>query len=55
MSKNMPKSTLSNLKPIQKFVAGIGKDVKRYFGKNKGCIVGLGDDGFIYGLGLFNG
>jgi len=49
----MPKSTLSNLKPIQKFVAGIGKDVKRYFGKNKGCIVGLGDDGFIYGLGLF--
>lgn len=53
MSKNMPKSTLLNLKPIQKFVAGIGKDVKRYFGGNKGCIVGLGDDGFIYGLGLF--
>lgn len=49
----MPKSTLLNLKPIQKFVAGIGKDVKRYFGGNKGCIVGLGDDGFIYGLGLF--
>ncbi len=48
----MEKNFLSNLKPIQKLVDGIGKDVARYFRNDKGCIVGLGDDGFIYGLGL---
>lgn len=26
--------------------------MKRYFGKDKGCVVGLGDDGFLYGMGL---
>lgn len=41
------------LKPIQKFINGIGKEVKKYFGRNKGVIIGLGDDGFFYGLGLW--
>ncbi len=49
----MPKNTLSHLKPIQKFVEGVGKDAKKFFGKEKGCIVGLGDDGFLYGLGFY--
>jgi len=53
MQKNMPKNTLLNLKPIQKFIEGVGKDIKRYFGKDRGCVVGLGDDGFIYGLGIY--
>ena len=47
------KSTLSNLKPIQKFIDGIGKDVRKFFRKDKGCIIGLGDDGYLYGLGLY--
>lgn len=49
----MPKNTLLNLKPIQKFIQGVGKDIKNFFGKDKGCIIGLGDDGFIYGLGIY--
>ena len=49
----MEKNSLLNLKPIQKFIDGIGKDVNKYFKNEKGCIVGLGDDGFIYGLGLY--
>ncbi len=53
MLKNMPKNTLLNFKPIQKFIGGIGKDIKKYFGKDKGCIIGLGDDGVFYGLGLY--
>lgn len=53
MLKNMPKDTFLKFKPIQKFIDGIGKDVKKFFGKDKGCIIGLGDDGFFYGLGLY--
>ena len=53
MSKNMPKNTLLKFKPIQKLIEGVGKDVKRYFGKEPGCVVGLGDDGAFYGLGLY--
>lgn len=50
----MKKNTLlAKSKPIQKLVEGIGKDVKKYFGKDKGCIVGLEDDGFFYGLGFY--
>jgi len=49
----MQKDTLLKLKPIQKFVNGVGKEIKKYFGKDKGCIIGLGDDGVIYGLGLY--
>jgi len=53
MLKNMPKNTLLELKPIQKFIDGVGKDVAKFFGKDKGCIIGLGDDGLFYGLGLY--
>ncbi|PIS40378.1 MAG: hypothetical protein COT32_00125, partial [Candidatus Nealsonbacteria bacterium CG08_land_8_20_14_0_20_36_22] len=53
MSKNMQKNTLLNLKPIQKFIKGIGKDILKYFGKEKGCIIGLEDDGVFYGEGLY--
>jgi Lrp/AsnC family transcriptional regulator for asnA, asnC and gidA len=53
MLKNMPKNTLLKFKPIQKLIEGVGRDVKRYFGKEQGCVVGLGDDGVFYGLGLY--
>ncbi len=49
----MMKNTLLNLKPIQKFIDGVGKDVKKFFGKDKSCIVGLEDDGIFYALGLY--
>jgi DNA-binding Lrp family transcriptional regulator/hypoxanthine-guanine phosphoribosyltransferase len=53
MSKNMQKNTLLSLKPVKKFIDGIGKDVKKYFGKDKGCIIGLEDDGIFYAEGLY--
>lgn len=40
-------------KPIQKFVDGVGKEVFQYLGKDKACIIGLGDDGVFYGEGLY--
>jgi len=53
MLKNMMRNTLLSLRPIQKFINGVDKGVKKYFGQNKGCIIGLGDDGYFYGLGLY--
>lgn len=47
------KNTLYNLAPIQKLIDGVGKDVKKFFRKDKGCIIGLGDDGLLYGMGLY--
>jgi len=47
------KNHLLSQKPIQKFIDGIGKDVKDYFGKDKGCIIALEDDGIFYGEGLY--
>jgi Lrp/AsnC family transcriptional regulator for asnA, asnC and gidA len=49
----MMKNTLLNLKPIQKFIDGVGKDVKKFFGKDRGCIIGLEDDGVFYAKGLY--
>ncbi len=49
----MMKNTLLNLKPIQKFIDGVGKDVKKFFGRDKGCIIGLEDDGVFYAKGLY--
>lgn len=49
----MTKNTLLNLKPIQKLIQGIGKDIKKYFGREKGCVIGLEDDGVFYGEGLY--
>jgi len=53
MLKNMPKDTLLKFKPIQKLIKGVGKEIKTYLGKEKGCVIGLGDDGIFYGLGLY--
>lgn len=53
MWKNMPKNTLLTLKPIKKFIKGVGNDVKNYFGKDNACIIGLEDDGVFYGEGLY--
>ena len=49
----MPKNTLLGYKPIQKLINGIGQDIKKYLGKDQGCIIGLGDDGVFYGEGLY--
>ncbi len=49
----MKKNTLLSLKPIKKFIDGLGKDIIKYFGKDKGCIIGLEDDGVFYAEGLY--
>jgi len=49
----MQKNTLLSLKPIKKFIGGLGDKIKRYFGKDEGCIIGLEDDGIFYGEGLY--
>lgn len=49
----MPKTNLLKYKPIQKLVSGVGQDVKKYLGKEPGCVIGLGDDGIFYGEGLY--
>lgn len=49
----MSKDNFLKFKSIQKLIEGVGKDIKRYFGKDQGCVVGLGDDGVFYGIGLY--
>lgn len=49
----MKENDFLKYKPVQKFVAGAGKAIKEFLGKDKGCIVALGDDGFFYGKGLY--
>lgn len=49
----MKQDMILNLKPIKKFIDGVGKDIKKFFGQEKGCIIGVGDDGYFYGLGLY--
>ena len=53
MPNNTPKINLLNLEPVQKFINKLGKDIKKFFGKEKSCIVALGDDGIFYALGLY--
>lgn len=59
MLRNMSKNTRFKYKPIigekliQKFIDGIGLDIKKYFGKDKGCIIGLKDEGVFYGEALY--
>lgn len=38
---------------IQKFIKGVGKDILKYIGKDKVCVVGLGENGIFYGEGIF--
>lgn len=47
------KDNFLNLKPVQKFIKGVGEEVKKYFGKDNACIIGLGDDGIFYARGLY--
>ena len=49
----MFKNNFLELEPIQKFIKGIGMEIKKYFGEKKGAIVGVEDDGIFYGLGLW--
>lgn len=47
------KNSLLELKPVKKFINKIGPAVKKYFGREQGCIVGIEDDGVFYGRGLY--
>lgn len=38
---------------IQKFIKGVEKDVAKYIGKDKVCVVGLGENGVFYGEGVY--
>lgn len=38
---------------VKKFIAAVGKDVEKYFGKDDACIVYLKPDGVFYGEGLY--
>lgn len=53
MSRNNNQNNLLRYKAVKRFVEGVGQDVKKYFGKDKGCIIGLEDDGVFYGEGLY--
>jgi len=47
------KEELFNLKPIRKFIKGVGEKIEKYFGKKPGAIIALEDDGIFYGKALF--
>lgn len=38
---------------IQKFIKNIEKDITNYVGKDKVCVVGLGENGVFYGEGIY--
>lgn len=44
---------LLSYKPIQRFVDGVGAGILKYIGKDKACVIGLGDDGVFYGEGMY--
>jgi DNA-binding Lrp family transcriptional regulator len=44
---------LLEYEPVRRFVEGVGGRVLKYFGDGKGCVVGYGDDGVLYGQGLY--
>lgn len=49
----MPKNNLLKYNPVQKFINEIGQDIKKYFGKDKSCIIYLLPDGIFYGQRLY--
>lgn len=49
----MPKKSLFNYDPVQEFLKEVGPEIKKYFGKDKGCIIYLLPDGIFYGKALF--
>ncbi|MFH1714204.1 MAG: Lrp/AsnC family transcriptional regulator [Candidatus Nealsonbacteria bacterium] len=40
-------------KLIEKFIDSVGSDIKKYFSKGKGCVVGLKDEGVFYGEAIY--
>jgi len=52
LKKNMLKNILK-YESIQKFIHGVTDEVVKYVGKDKFCIVGLGENGVFYGEGLY--
>jgi len=49
----MGRNNLLKFDPTQKFVEEVGPKIKRYFGKDKGCIIYLLPDGIFYGQALY--
>lgn len=49
----MSKANLLKYNPIQEFIDEVGQEIKKYFGKDKGCIIYLLPDGIFYGQGLW--
>ncbi|MCH8741879.1 Lrp/AsnC family transcriptional regulator [Patescibacteria group bacterium] len=49
----MSKSNLLKYSPVQEFINEVGQEIKKYFGKDKGCIIYLLPDGIFYGQGLW--
>lgn len=52
-TNNASENFILRYKPIQRLVEGIGGQVLNYVGKDKVCVIGLGDDGVFYGEGLY--
>ena len=38
---------------IQKFIEALKEDILEYIGKDKACIIGLGENGVFYGEGVY--
>ncbi len=53
MSCSIKRNSLLSLKPVKKFIKGLGKEIEGYFGEDKACIIGLEDDGIFYAEGLY--
>lgn len=49
----MRRNNLLQFNPVKKFVKEVGPKIKRYFGKDKGCIIYLLPDGMFYGQALY--
>jgi len=46
-------SNILKYESIQKFIQGVKEEVLKYKGKDKLCIIGLGENGVFYGEGLY--
>lgn len=44
--------SLPKFDPVRKFIDEVGPGIKKYFGKDKSCIIYLQPDGIFYGQGL---
>ncbi len=48
----MKPSSFKKFDPVQRFIDETGQEIKKYFGREKGCIIYLLPDGIFYGQGL---